>query len=181
MGEAAITDPIVDDLNSSVKQCSIQTKNANAPATSETMDTSELLPTEDTEMKESTTRPKQNADMLHATTPMPIKKEKGIKKEKESSDSDSEESDSSDENYQKAITNEKWGTDIQQQIDEAMASNEMPAQMDRRFIKKSKKVSTTEDSPKKDSEKSKNEQENDSLSKNEHENDSPSKTEHEND
>merc|ERR1712242_43953 len=90
--EAEIADPIVDDLNSSVKQCSIQTKNANAPATSETMDTSELLPTEDTEMKESTTRPKQNADMLHATTPMPKKKEKGIKKEKESSDSDSEES-----------------------------------------------------------------------------------------
>merc|ERR1712242_693793 len=100
MGEAAITDPIVDDLNSSVKQCSIQTENAKAPATSETMGTSALLPTEDTEMKESTTRPKQNADMLHATTPMPIKKEKGIKKEKESSDSDSEESNSSDETFQ---------------------------------------------------------------------------------
>merc|ERR1712242_531757 len=167
MGEAAITDPIVDDLNSSVKQCSIQTKNANAPATSETMDTSELLPTEDTEMKESTTRPKQNADMLHATTPMPIKKEKGIKKEKESSDSDSDEANSSDETFQKAITNEKWTTEIQQQINEAMASNEMPAQMDRRFIKKSKKVSATEDSPKKDFEKSKNEQDDDSPNKKE--------------
>merc|ERR1711876_84217 len=109
--EAEIADPIVDDLNSSVKQCSIQTENAKTPETSETMDTSELLPTEDTEMKESTTRPKQNADMLHATTPMPIKKEKGIKKEKDSSDSDSEDSDSTaDETFQKAISNENLGT-----------------------------------------------------------------------
>ena len=163
--EAAITDPIVDDLNSSVKQCSIQTEHEKTPATNEKMDTTELLPTEDTEMKESTTRPKQNADMLHATTPMPIKKEKGIKKEKESSDSDSEEANSSDEIFQKAITNDKWGMDIQQQINEAMASNEMPAQMDSRFIKKANKVST--DSPKKDFEKSKNEQDDDSPNKKE--------------
>merc|ERR1712242_171066 len=101
--EAAIPGPIVDDLNSSVKQCSIQTDSAKAPETTETMDTSELLPTEDTEMEEETTRLKQNAEMLHATTPMPIKKEKGIKKEKDSSDSDSEDSDSADENFQKAI------------------------------------------------------------------------------
>ena len=132
------------------------------------MDAAEILPTEDTEMEEETTRPKQNAEMLHATTPLPIKKEKGIKQEKDSSDSDSEASDSTaDENFQKAITNENWGTDMQQQIDEALASNEMPAQMDSRFIKKSKRDDSNDDPPKKDFEKSKNEQDDDSPNKKE--------------
>ena len=45
--EAAIPDPAVDELNSSVKQCSIQTDSAKAPETADTMDTAELLPTED--------------------------------------------------------------------------------------------------------------------------------------
>jgi len=136
----------------------------------------ESMETEE-EVTEKHSRPKQNAGILHATTPMPIKKEiteENLKKEKDSSGSDSEESDAStDDNFQKVIANDNWEKEMQRQIDEAYASNEMPAQMDKRFIKRPQRTDgSSEDNEKKDTEKSKSEQNEESANKKEDDNNS---------
>merc|ERR1712200_157908 len=82
-------------------------------------------------------RRKQNAGILHAITPMPIKKERQVKQEKDSSESEEEEAEKSSElNFQKVAVNEEWEKSMQKEIDEAIASNEKPPQMDTRFIRK---------------------------------------------
>merc|ERR1711872_395659 len=111
---------------------------------------------ENMETEGSTSRPKQNADILLAKPHMPIKKEitdDNIKKEDNDSDSDESES-STDENYQKVINNDDWDINMQRKIDEAYSSTEMPAQLDQRFIKQSQEASKV-DVEMKDIEKSK--------------------------
>merc|ERR1711963_183462 len=151
------TEPVddVDQLNSSVQKCRIQTDqsdNENMETEEQHMDKSkeitepEMEKDKNMEIMETegnTSRPKQNADILLAKPHMPIKKEipdDNIKKEDNDSDSNESES-STDENYQKVINNDDWDINMQPKIDEAYASTEMPAQLDQRFVKQPQEAS----------------------------------------
>ena len=157
-------DAAVESLNNSVQQCSIQPDTPGKSCVKPTMEEEKMETEEDHQVEnmetdnvesEKQSRPKQNPEILPATTPLPIKKEEKEKKPKlHDSSSDSDESDdTASESFQKAIASDAWEKEMQQKINEAISSKDKPTPIDRRFVKKSLQDNKGDESKKDESKK----------------------------